>query len=470
MPKPPKKDTPSEKAINDWNKPDETRRTAQPYSSLGGAISISASHALGGDDILGGGDDAVIDSAPTKLPGAQGETSVTVDFRDASPKKFMMPPNIELIDAEIQLEECEDGARALNLPEGGYLKLRLPKPPVRRYGGMLGAFGAGMAEPADDGRVRCWSIMMCIRIEQLPTIPLPILHGGMPPELGETFEHIHVYKNGGVGALGSMGTQECAVRAERWAWVTITRKGDELKTYVNGLLCAKVSIKSDAPGQESDRGRRKKRKGSLKRRDGDEDEDEDEQGGRAHEGTPAAPKDKFALERQGCALFAQPIDPDAPPTERSDGEERGLMLRYLSVHTNANWSEEEIRARLVCGSNPGALFAHVPLCVSNPGALFAHAPPRVSNPGAPVIVAALTRCVFGLPCGTARAALSRRGGGGDGGGWSLAAGPPHAPRALREAPPYLGDPPTPPLSSRNSPVSRTHLPASSPLGACFLVE
>ena len=37
-------------------------------------------------------------------------------------------------------------------------------------------------------------------------------------------ESVQLYKNGGVGALNDMGTQEAAVHAERWCWVVVTRK------------------------------------------------------------------------------------------------------------------------------------------------------------------------------------------------------------------------------------------------------
>ena len=40
----------------------------------------------------------------------------------------------------------------------------------------------------------------------------------------EQLEHVQVYKNGGVGALNDMGTQEAAVHAERWCWLVVTRK------------------------------------------------------------------------------------------------------------------------------------------------------------------------------------------------------------------------------------------------------
>jgi hypothetical protein len=81
-----------------------------------------------------------------------------------------------------------------------------------------------------------------MRVDALPSVPLPIFNGGAPPPSGEKVDSVLLYKNGGVGALNDMGTAEAAVRAERWAWVVVTRKPGELKTYVNGRLCAAVNI------------------------------------------------------------------------------------------------------------------------------------------------------------------------------------------------------------------------------------
>ena len=39
-------------------------------------------------------------------------------------------------------------------------------------------------------------------------------------------------------------SQDAAVRAERWVWVAVTRKKGELKTYVNGRLCAEIKLES----------------------------------------------------------------------------------------------------------------------------------------------------------------------------------------------------------------------------------
>ena len=59
-------------------------------------------------------------------------------------------------------------------------------------------------------------------------------------------ENVSVYKNGGVGCLNDMGTQEAALHAERWCWVVITRKPGELRSYVNGRLCAAVKLEARA--------------------------------------------------------------------------------------------------------------------------------------------------------------------------------------------------------------------------------
>ena len=55
-------------------------------------------------------------------------------------------------------------------------------------------------------------------------------------------ECVQIYKNGGVGALGQVGTAATALKPQRWMWVTIVRKPGELKTYVDGNLCADVKV------------------------------------------------------------------------------------------------------------------------------------------------------------------------------------------------------------------------------------
>ena len=88
-----------------------------------------------------------------------------------------------------------------------------------------------------------------------------------------------MYKNGGVGALGQMGTQEAAVRAERWAWVTITRKEGELRTYVNGRLCAEVKLQT-----KEDEAKKRKGKEKAEREARGGKERADREGGEGGEG------------------------------------------------------------------------------------------------------------------------------------------------------------------------------------------
>ena len=51
-----------------------------------------------------------------------------------------------------------------------------------------------------------------MRLDRLPASALAILSGRPAPPPGEKCESTQVYRNGGVGALGHMGTQETAVR------------------------------------------------------------------------------------------------------------------------------------------------------------------------------------------------------------------------------------------------------------------
>ena len=79
----------------------------------------------------------------------------------------------------------------------------------------------------DDGRLHTYTVVLALKLEQLPASSLPILSVAAP---GQTPDTVYIYKNGGVGALGQMGTQEAAVRPNRWAWVVITREKDTLTT------------------------------------------------------------------------------------------------------------------------------------------------------------------------------------------------------------------------------------------------
>ena len=362
------------------DKPDDTLRATDIFSaSAGTGFRPSGPTTIGGSSNVSGGGNAPTadddfdlgdissdtdtddsDAKPSaKLPGSGTDTTVIADFREGYPQTFQLPPNVDLLNTDhAQLEECEDGGMALALPDGAFLRLKLPKPVFRGWGGLgglggWGALGGGwpqMGKAKDDGFVRTYSIMLCVRVEELPKLPLPIFHGGMP-QPGESLEFCSMYKNGGVGALGSMGTQAAAVRAERWAWVTITRKDDTLRTYVNAIPCATVSLKPDAEGGKDEHGKPTRKPGKKKLPEGEEEEDEEEdhheqsKGKEAKQTKEAKPREKFLLDRNGVAFFAELLS-EEQAAAREGGAERGLSVRYLSVVTGQCWDEETIRQRL----------------------------------------------------------------------------------------------------------------------------
>ena len=250
-----------EKTTAAYDKPDNTIRAQSSYGT-GVTVEVASWHVASGRFQAGvsshrsANDDVKEDGSAADLPGsAKGDCTVTADFREGKSETYRMPNNVKLLNpdhtpAEVQLDEHEDGAMALTLTDGAFFKIQLPKPIVRGldgvgggrggHGASGGGFGGGGAVK-DDGLVRTYSIMLCLRLEALPKLPMALFCGQMPPRPGEALENVAVYKNGGVGALGSMGTQAAAVRAQRWAWITITRKDDTLCTYVNAMPCAQVS-------------------------------------------------------------------------------------------------------------------------------------------------------------------------------------------------------------------------------------
>ena len=148
---------------------------------------------------------------------------LTADFRTLPADATELPRGLELVGGgEPHLEKQEDGTTALALPETGYLKVSVPCSPW-------------VLE--EDGRLHSYSILFAIRIgdahddhdaeddrRREPLQPMRLFNGALPPQQGEKVEHVQIYKNGGVGALGTMGTSEASVRRGRWAWITITRK------------------------------------------------------------------------------------------------------------------------------------------------------------------------------------------------------------------------------------------------------
>ena len=228
-----------------------------------------------------------------------------------------------------------------------YFEIKLPKPIVRSLWGLGGLFGGlGQAE-VDDGLVHKWSMMLCVRLKALPSKkPLPILSGGPLLEPDEKVEHIQVYRNGGVGALGSMGTQGAAVRADRWTWITITREGGskgKVSTYVNGIECASINLnpkKAENGGKGKEGG---KGKPSKKRHEAAADEENNGEDG----DDTISTKGEVCAHACRLALFGEPPDEDSQDLdEMADAEARGLMVRYLSVVAGEVWTPEQVRQKL----------------------------------------------------------------------------------------------------------------------------
>ena len=176
-----------------------------------------------------------------------------------------------------------------------------------------------------------------MRLEALPSTPLPLFNGGAPPPPGEKAESVLLYRNGGVGALNDMGTQEAALRPERWSWVVVSRKPGELRTYVNGRLCAAVKLE---PPKETKAAATAKARGQAAAEGG-----EGEDGGEGERGGAAAPKpqlqEKFVLDPQHLALFAA----DEGGGGKEAAEVQGLHVKYLRV-TSKVWSPQEIAEEL----------------------------------------------------------------------------------------------------------------------------
>jgi hypothetical protein len=103
-------------------------------------------------------------------------------------------------------------------------------------------------------------------------------------------------------------SQDAAVRAERWAWVAVTRKKGELKTYVNGRLCAEIKLDSS---KLLDKSKLKPAGTARAAEEGVEKEVEKEgkgggggKGGKDGAQHGAPPPERFCLDPQHVALFA----------------------------------------------------------------------------------------------------------------------------------------------------------------------
>ena len=229
---------------------DEETTAAKPAgcSSAGRRVTI------GGEEELGSSDDAFSDGEDRTgyRRATAAVNGLAVDLRTASG----LPDGVEVVGGEASFEEQEDGDKALLVPEGAYLKVALP------------GMSSWMLE--DDGRLHDYTLLMAVRLDRLPSAAMPLFNGGAPPTPHEPVDSVYLYKNGGVGALGQMGVREAAVRAERWAWIVVTRRKTELNTYVNGRHCSKVDVTVTQPKTEGGEGADgKPTKGKAKSGDGD---------------------------------------------------------------------------------------------------------------------------------------------------------------------------------------------------------
>lgn len=112
---------------------------------------------------IGGAVDAMSDDEP-QLDGACGPhrsyrrygafavPGLAVDLRKAS--EGGLPDGLEVVGGEAAFEEQEDGASALIVPEGGYMKLSLP--------------GMSPWQLEEDGRLHRYSLLFAMRLDRLP--------------------------------------------------------------------------------------------------------------------------------------------------------------------------------------------------------------------------------------------------------------------------------------------------------------
>lgn len=239
-----------------------------------------------------------------------------------------LPEGLEIVGGEPTFEEQEDGDSALIVGEGTYVKVCLP--PMSPW----------MLE--DDGRIHRYSLLMALRIDRLPAAAIPIFNGGMPPSPGEAgVDHVYLYKNGGVGALGQQGVRDAAVRAERWAWVVVTRSGNELLTYVNGRLCAKVDVTVKQPKAADEKGAKKKASGARGEREthtAADDHADDADGADKHTAKPERLPERLCIDPQHLALFATSEGADSGGGEGMPG----LALRYVQLSMEL-WDPERVR-------------------------------------------------------------------------------------------------------------------------------
>jgi len=113
-----------------------------------------------------------------------------------------------------------------------------------------------------------------------------------------------------------------------------------------------VSLKPDADdGKPERKPKREQEREQEKEEERKEDEGRPDMGEddapRSGKGAKpkSGPKEKFVLDRQGCAFLYELLS-EEEAVARESGAERGLSIRYLSIVANTCWDEEVIRQRL----------------------------------------------------------------------------------------------------------------------------
>ena len=228
---------------------------------------------------------------------------VSADLRTATD----LPDGVSLVGGEAVFEGQEDGNSALLVPEGAHLRVAMP--------------GISPWSLEDDGRIHRYSLLIAVRLDRLPSAPMPIFNGSSPPTGCENVDHVYLYSNGGIGALGQQGVRDAAIRAERWAWIVITRSGNDVHTYNNGRLCAKVDVTVKQPKGASGEGPKKKQAA----KEGDEDGDAETKQKQKQKEAARLPE-RLCIDPQYLALFA----PHEGAEAAEDGE-RGLAIRYIKL-------------------------------------------------------------------------------------------------------------------------------------------
>ena len=130
--------------------------------------------------------------------------------------------------------------------------------------------------------------------------------------------------------------------------VVVTRKPGELRTYVNGRLCAEVKLVGKEAKEE---GKGKKGKGKAPparfarggKGGGDEEKEKAEE--KEKEAKENAILERFTIDPMHLALFAAPEAEGADDKEEEVAAERGLALRYVQL-TSELWDEDDVRKQV----------------------------------------------------------------------------------------------------------------------------